>query len=461
MQHRAHSVADLAKSSILMLIALHMLLPANTLAEVQQSSPAYEVAAAVELLAADGDLWPGYDPLAVPLAIFDGTDTYLFRHPAPPESFELVARSNPAAQRLTGRLPSLVANTSIDLGGVRTAIVMLDPDDEPSPTSLAAVAIHEAFHAFQRVNHPDWTDNVGDLFTYPVTDAGWLTLRREETAYLRRALRSADPDDRAAWALMALIVRQQRYEGMEPAYVAYERGAELNEGLAAYIQYRALDDIQCPLPPAGFAATDVRLRAYVTGRALALLLDQFARDWKASFEQDDTQSLDLALAAVLQQRSHVTGYTLSDSEREDSARQAEADVLAVVENRRDLHRSFHEREGWRIVIVTEVEQPLWPQGFDPMNVTMLEGSVLHTRFLKLGNSGCELEILGGEALTEQAGDHPLYNGIRRVVVTGLEAEPQVNRTDDRVQLEAPALTAEFVGAVIERSDRCLTVRLGG
>src|SRR5687768_10204511 len=36
-------------------------------------------------------LWPGFEPLRVPLAIFDGERTYLFRHPSPPSGYAPVA----------------------------------------------------------------------------------------------------------------------------------------------------------------------------------------------------------------------------------------------------------------------------------------------------------------------------------------------------------------------------------
>ena len=41
----------------------------------------------VQRVSEAGQFWPGYDPIAVPLAIYDGTTTFLFRHRAPPEGF--------------------------------------------------------------------------------------------------------------------------------------------------------------------------------------------------------------------------------------------------------------------------------------------------------------------------------------------------------------------------------------
>jgi hypothetical protein len=36
---------------------------------------------------ASQNLWPGFDPRTIPVAIFDGERTFLFRHPAPPSGF--------------------------------------------------------------------------------------------------------------------------------------------------------------------------------------------------------------------------------------------------------------------------------------------------------------------------------------------------------------------------------------
>jgi hypothetical protein len=66
--------------------------------------------------------WPGYDPLAVPLAIFDGTTTFLFRHPTPPAGF--VAGAN--LHVFEGRYEAVVANSSALIGSVSTATVMLE-----------------------------------------------------------------------------------------------------------------------------------------------------------------------------------------------------------------------------------------------------------------------------------------------------------------------------------------------
>ena len=52
------------------------------------------------------------------------------------------------------------------------------------------------------------------------------------------------------------------------------------------------------------------------------------------------------------------------------------------------------------------------------HVERVDGGILHTRFLRLGNDGATIEAVDGaadlEAFTEAAGAHPLFNGVRRV-----------------------------------------------
>lgn len=155
----------------------------------------------VERIVGSRSLWPGFEPLAIPLAIYDGDRTYLFRHPAPPDGFVTVEQDDHQAHVWDGRHPAVTANTSIELGDRTIATLILDlPDGDRSLSDLAAVALHEAFHVFQRERHPGWQANEADLFVYPTTDTERLALRRLETEALRRALAAPDSTESACWA---------------------------------------------------------------------------------------------------------------------------------------------------------------------------------------------------------------------------------------------------------------------
>jgi hypothetical protein len=353
------------------------------------------------ILAAVVDVWPGFDPQKIPVAIYDGKRTVLHNHPSPPPEFKDGVYE--------GRHPAVTGNSSLPLGGVETATVLAT---NPTPGLIA----HEAFHVHERTKHPAWSANEADLFTYPVDDAEALALLRRETAALRTALAG----DRSA-AQLAIELRRQRFARIGPVAAKYERGSELNEGLAMYIQHR-IDGGPVVLadgPPDG-----VRDRVYQSGLAFATLLDRYDPKWRETLESGDPRSLDELLAAAIAPEVDVT-----------------AEIREVIAKREQRKRDFLGQPGWTITI-TAGEQPFFPERFDPLNVHVVgKGEVLHTRFLRLNG----IEILGRSALTEAAGEHPLFNGIRSVTLTGFATKPEVK--DGR--LVAEGVTADLRGATYE------------
>lgn len=262
----------------------------------------------------------------------------------------------------------------------------------------------------------------------------------------------------ACWAAAAVELREERYAALPDGAVAYERATELNEGLATYVERRATGrPDSTAMPEDVFPADAVRQRAYRTGVAIALLLDRLSSGWRIHLERADSLSLDGLLRNALESGAHA-GCDLA-AERWRAAAAAREDVEALRERRAETRRAFLERPGWRVTVVSP-STPLWPQGFDPVNVDVVApGEVLHSRFVELGNEGATVRVFDRAALTEAAGSHPLFNGVRTVTVTGLEAEPEVVEDDDVVRVEAGGLKAELPGATVDRSDRSVTIRL--
>ncbi|MCI0401950.1 MAG: hypothetical protein L0212_00320 [Acidobacteria bacterium] len=446
-----------------MLIALAVLacaLAAARPAETQALHPA-DIVKEVDRLAQQS-LWPGFDPRLTPVAIYDGERTWLFRHPNPPEGFARDT-SREGAWVYPGQHPEVRSNTSINLGGVSTATAILTRTAGRSVTDLAGVVIHETFHVFQRKQHPDWTANEGELFVYPVEDAEALHLRRLETEALRRALLASDKQESAGWARLAIEIRGDRFALLPEGSVGYERVSELNEGLARYVQGRATGEgVENLLPAEEFPAEAVRQRIYPVGRALGVLLDRFDPQWAQKLESGQGKFVDELLEAALE-RLDAPPREFSAAEREAALRRARADTAALQVKKAKLRDDFLSQAGWKIVLLVEGGEPLWPQGFDPLNVERLGGTdVLHTRFLKLGNSFASLEVLDRRALTEAAGAHPLFNGVRRLTVTGLPTEPTVNVPGEghKVVVKAEGFQAEVHNAVVDQKLKTVTITLG-
>lgn len=444
-----------------MVMALVLLACALTGPAAEQAIHPADIVAEVDRLAAQ-PLWPGFEPRQTPVAIYDGERTWLFRHPSPPEGFVLDPEHE-GAWIYPGQHAEVRSNTSTNLGGVSTATFIMNPAAKRSLTESAGIVIHETFHVFQRRYHPDWTANEGELFVYPVEDAEALHLRRLETEALRRALLAPNEQEAAGWAKLALEVRGDRFALLPEGSVGYERGTELNEGLANYVEGQATgESVKNLLSAEEFPAEAVRQRIYPVGRALGVLLDRFDPEWTPKLDGGQAKFIDELLNAALA-RVDAPSQDFSDAEVSASLRRAYADTAALQKKKTNLRQEFLSQPGWKVVLVVEGGEPLWPQGFDPLNVERLGGTeVLHTRFLKLGNSSCSLEVLNRRALTEAAGAHPLFNGVRRLTVTGLPAEPTVNVPGEghKVVVKAEGFQAEVQNTVVDQSGKTVTITLG-
>lgn len=451
---------------LLSVAALTAGLAASARAQNVEAPPAVE--REVERIAEGQVLWPGFEPLAIPLAIFDGQQTWLFRHPKPPGGFTAVAGSVPVAFAFQGRFPAVTANASADIGGVMTATLMTNgARGQRSSAELAAVALHEAFHVYQRTHHPTWSGNEGDLLVYPVTIADLLAARRLESEALGRALANVEDAGAACWALVALSYRRERFAAMDSAFVAYERLTELNEGLAAYVQLRASGGSTVTIPAEEFLPEAVRLRAYTIGPAWAVLLDRLSPGWQQALEASDQTSLDELLEAALSGPGAPAAVPCAFTPVQVGAakRDARIDAAEVTAGWGTRQRAFEAMEGWRVVIQSAPGQPLWPQGFDPLNIDRVDAGLIHTRFLKLGNDAAQLSALdeeGGdiEARTAGVGPHPIFNGVSWVEIV-LSARPVVARTAGATTIRAPGFLAEFKNAMVDESGKEILVQLNG
>ena len=223
----------------------------------------FAVVAEVREIATANGLWPGFDPRNTPLLLYDGQRTFLFNYPNPVHGFETIpCRGGVLA--CAGLHPAARANTSIELNGVRVAVVMLPLLPKTDTQRAAVVVIHEMYHVFQLSHHARWAVNDLELLTYPRGDTAILSLRQMEDEALGRALSARDTSEAAGWAYCAFGLRDERMAMLPTDAASYERGLEKLEGLAHYVQVRALmtradatedltaQEIVVPRPAAGY-----------------------------------------------------------------------------------------------------------------------------------------------------------------------------------------------------------------
>lgn len=418
----------------------------------------------IERLVAQGELWPGFDPLAIPLVFYDGDDTYLFRCSEVPEGFREMRVGECDVFVYDGRYPVVTASSVVEIEGTPAASVMFDGSANQSPTVIASLAIHEAFHVYQQACHPTWQGNETVLYLYPVDDADLLSLRRMETEALRRALAANGSEEKRCWTLRALRARQDRYAGMDPEFSTYERGTELLEGLASYVEAMSVGQMSVDLPREGYAANEVRGRCYEIGHALAVLLDAFAPMWKTVFEADDEQALDLYLAEVLEKRDggrQCGDFTEAEIAHFEAV--AKEDVQDLLAQRSEEKRAFDSQAGMRLSVIAPDTVPLRASGWDPSNLMIVEGGVLHTRFVNIRHESGQVEMLTDRmddvvALTVAKGPHPLMNGVLRLTIAGLDALEVVS-DGEAVNISGSGLTAQFTNATVDENDGQVTVYL--
>jgi len=425
------------------------------MADQPPSPGAIQVIEAFRRIAAQS-LWPGFEPSTTPVEFYDGTNTYLFNHPSPPGGFHPVP-SQQDVYSYAGQHETVRANTGTQVNGVPTATADISGNTSAAD-EVAALLIHETFHVFQTKRYPKWGGNEADLFTYPADNADLLAQRRLESLGLVRALEAKDPKDANCWAAAALSERSKRFAALPGTAAAFERGVELREGLAQYVQFKSIGK-RAALTAEDFPPDQamVRQRAYASGQALALLLDRVDPAWKSKLGGDPPVTLDELLAARQHEMTVRADCTFTARETQAAQERAEHDIADFTAGLSRRKQDFLSAAGVRLEIVAGKE-PLWPQGFDPWNVVIFgDQEVLHTRWLKLGNGSGTVEVLGRGALTKAAGPHPLFNGVRQLTVTGL-ADPKVSETGGKVTLEAVGVEATFAGSV-EREANLVRIRL--
>jgi len=132
---------------------------------------------------------------------------------------------------------------------------------------------------------------------------------------------------------------------------------------------------------------------------------------------------------------------------------ARRDAAAVATSRAGRRKAFDSARGWRVTVIAFGGQPLRARGFDPLNIERVNGGLLHTRFLSLENNRCRMTAIDEGsvdmvALTEGLGDHPLFNGVRRVIIAG-PVSPVVSNDGDRVSIDTNGLQLECSGARVD------------
>lgn len=439
-----------------------------------------------------GAIWPGFRPETIPvLYVLPEQGILLLGWPEaqPPQGFASVpgvagAGWQPVALRTA-------ASTGTSLAGRNAAQVFVFP--QTSEAELLGTTVHEAFHVFERsVQRDDRKFGSGEnsflISSYPVFDpvneAGWAL----EGRLLARALAAGSKAELRQRTQEFSAAHETRHRSLGSDYAGFEVMADLNEGLAEYALVRSLELAagDTGFPWRADAAREVarhrarldsltdnvrqslRLRFYLTGPAMGLILDRLAGpEWKADLVRRDL-TLQEELAEASGYRDRERSLVRDAARAVDTAalgRDARASVTRLRTIRRAQVDSVLARSGLTMVLRADSlpGRRFGLCGMDPQNLLQVDSAILlHTRWVKPCGLGFTAEFTTAAVQDRVAGTFTAVVGAAnsvRVTAAGTPFTLQDGETATRsdVKVEAPGMVLQAARARLVRRGTVMEV----
>lgn len=372
--------------------------------------------------------WEGFESTA--FAIYDDQDVYLFNHPkCKQEQYIKITRDE-----------QFNACTFILFEEFPTAIV--DITLYETFEQIYSLLIHESFHGYQYLyGEKRFPDELMSL-TYLI-DPKNIQLRILERQKLYDAVMTDDPDKLQLYINQFISLREKRAESFAK-FVEYENLIETIEGPAHYVEFLALQDISqnhenildsfsTLLLDREKAQINIRRSCYGSGLFICLLLDKVSKDWQLSFTASS-----LSLYHFF--KKYYSNHQLVPVKLPDNQQEVNAIVGKARELKMNVFEQFNQHQGSKIILTGLIKIT----GFDPMNITLIDGKAVHHHFVKfkIGNDDylirkpvrttfsedfMQVETLQfySDTLPEQTGDHLFIDGIGRI-------KGRINSINDKV-----------------------------
>ncbi len=456
----------------------------------------------------DNPLWPGWDASSTPM-LFYWTDAHelLVNHPHPPAGFvrhgewserwglDVHVRSGPTFVRMDGQ------NTALEFAGVTTLVV--DAAHNTDPYQEMAMIAHEAFHVYQHIHGREKHLNEHSVTRYPVlsppNNAGFAL----EAVALRDALSCDDDDEFELHVLRWLAIRRARRSGLTTEAIAYEDGNEFSEGIAEYVGYRFLEEVEGREPVVGlgqragfrgfadlrdyreasleamsesmsgrlvvngdpYGTAPARMRLYFSGMAQALILDRLGESWHAEiFHAHNT------LTSLIEEWFQADASELEELWQEVKQRALYQELLQEKQrlqeeghlDNQERVRAILESEGTRLVFDYSSLDGTDPRfGYTPFGVRVIDAERVLYSMVPIS-----LQLPDGSTLVQTALAPLLEDRGKRRVTFSLQSEVSRQQLTSMLavsslsEADGRSLSLELPGATIQV--RCGTVRwLGG
>lgn len=419
----------------------------------------FSVIEEVEIIGKLG-LWPGFDVKAVPVMVFDSTDTWLFFSDITPEGFDTVPGTK-GVMTYKGQHPLARGNSIARLGEKWVATSVLASygrrtGEKYSAVDLAGIIVHEQFHIFQRLNHPSWRQNDGALLFYPRETNESVLLRKLEKEAFRKAVTSVTDNQMAGWAQTALEYRYKRLGLVPEIYGIYEKELQRTEGLSDYIERRArrLDPLNASDITNGIAPAGVRDLGYVEGRWIAMILDRLNPDWKSVLEENDSLYLEEILTKQLnamQANAVVFSMEEIDSLSIESRGRFNLWQLEKLEELSD----YHVQQGYSL-LVDASSLPFNIRIFEPLEIeTTGDGGVYHRLIFSGANQGSSIRVMNHPCITYFNDRYQLSS----ITIKGLKNRPVIDYDTKKCTLMYDGIDITVAFSEAAESDGTIRIRI--
>lgn len=279
------------------------------------------------------EIWPGFGRAEIPVVIYDDDFEFLFGDPNPSAPWEIVAGEDFLGKSYFRRRAENPQAFAVDLGKRWAgSLSTLSRMNRKIPMKLgpdwySLGLIHEIFHAFQAESAPEAFAAAQAVYAlesrYPYENKDFAASWDSEGAALSKAMKATELSEIRAAAAEFLQIRDARRNSarLSADLIGFEKRLEWLEGLAKYVEIRADESAVARsdqeayaryrvglhfLVRADFARLEKALgrqngdlRFYLSGMALARILDRLNPDWKEKALKNGTD-LEYLLRAVIE-----------------------------------------------------------------------------------------------------------------------------------------------------------------
>lgn len=286
-----------------------------------------------------------------------------------------------------------IGNTAILLNDNYVAIWNMNTVTEDIENErLASLLVHEMFHCFQFVNGEKRFPNELLGINYPITIEN-VNLRTLERQYLLNANLEINREKKMDLITSYFNIRNKR-EKLIGDILEYEKAIESVEGVAAYIEFKALNQLNKDKEVSnlkeytkGFIDVSeknlkIRHSSYIQGLLLGLIADDYISSWKNRFMNNKS-----FLSNFIQEELDIKVEDI-DYENENIT-QIEECVINWVNKINLIFDDFNKKSKSNIL-----KEGFELTAFDPMNIVKRDNEIIHTNLLKLKVDDIEQIIKG-------------------------------------------------------------------